>query len=595
VTPERRVLETALRRSFGEVGVDQVHDAADRSALLKREVNGRAMVSTKGVLGEEQAMLAFAREGRGRHAALAWDAEVSDPKLNAGQRSAVEHVWRSHDRVMVIRGGAGTGKTTLMQETARGLREHGLGILPLAPTAEASRGVLRGEGFDNADTVARFLGDEKLREEHRGHVIWIDEAGILGTRDLGQVFAQADTLGCRVVLCGDTKQHAAVARGDALRLLESEAGIRPAEVTRIVRQKGSYRAAVETIAKGDVSGGFEQLDSMDAIREIEDSERHLQLAADYLETVKGGKTAVVVSPTHAEGERVTEVIRQGLREDGRLRGDEVPLSRLKSKGWTEAERSDAARFQLGQVVQFHRNSGKARAGERYRVVEAGEDVMVQTEEGKQIALDEVSARHFEVYEGSDLSFAQGDTLRITRNGKTADGKHRLNNGATYRLKGFDENGDLELDNGWIVSRDYGHVAHGYVTTSHASQGRTVDRVFIAQGTESFVAASQEQFYVSVSRARESVTVYTDDKEGLFESVEDSSERMSATELMQPGAEELATTRWDRVKAHAVRLQQWTVQARDYAGRQLETAREHWADWWESSPEEVPEPGPEPGQ
>lgn len=593
VTAERKVLETALRRGVGEVTVEGVHEAAEESALLRRDVNGRTMVSTESVLDEERAMIAFAREGRGTCAPLGIDQEIQTDFLNDGQRAAVRHVWDSHDRVMMIRGGAGTGKTTLMRETARGLKESGRGVVVLAPTAEASRGVLRREGFFDADTVARFLGDEEMQARSKGGVLWIDEAGLLGTRDVGRVFEKADELECRVVLCGDTRQHRAVARGDALRLLETEAGVRPAEVTAIVRQKGSYREAVDAIAKGDVEGGFEQLDALGAIREVDDHERHEVLAKEYLASVGEKKTALVVSPTHREGEAVTELIRDGLRENGQLRGGEFVIPKLKNSGWTEAERSDPARYELGHVVQFHQHCGKAKAGERYRVVGTEHEVTLEHESGKQLTLPGDSARHFEVYSSDFLPIAEGELLRVTRNGKTADGKHRLNNGATYGFKGYTDTGDLELDNGWVIPRDFGHLAHGYVTTSHASQGRTVDRVFIAQGSESFVASSREQFYVSVSRAREEVRVFTDDKEGLRETVEASGERMSATELMRPEAEELATTRADRAEAHAFRNQQWAVGARDYAGRHFEAMREFLPQWDEPTPPS-PEPQPEPG-
>ena len=77
------------------------------------------------------------------------------------------------------------------------------------------------------------------------------------------------------------------------------------------------------------------------------------------------------------------------------------------------------------------------------------------------------------------------------------------------MGGFTKDGDLVLDNGWVVGRDFGHLAHGYVTTSHASQGKTVDRVLIAMGRESLTAMGAEQFYVSVSRGRDQATIYSD--------------------------------------------------------------------------------------
>jgi ATP-dependent exoDNAse (exonuclease V) alpha subunit len=192
------------------------------------------------------------------------------------------------------------------------------------------------------------------------------------------------------------------------------------------------------------------------------------------------------------------------------------------------------RYQPGDVVRFHQQArGGFIKGEAAVVVglnDSGE-VMVKREmdkKAKSLPLDQ--SRHFDVYERRDLPLAAGDRIRITQNGSAAGGKGRLMNGSLHSVASFDARGNIVLDNGQIVSRDYGHLAHGYCTTSHSSQGKTVDRVLLAMGPQSFAAASKEQFYVSVSRARESVTVYCEDKRELLEAVGRSSARMSATEL-----------------------------------------------------------------
>jgi hypothetical protein len=126
---------------------------------------------------------------------------------------------------------------------------------------------------------------------------------------------------------------------------------------------------------------------------------------------------------------------------------------------------------------------------------------------------------FQVYEAETLPLAVRDKLRITQNGFTVDGKHRLNNSAIYELKGFTRDGDL-------------NIAYGYCQTSHVAQSKTVDRVFVAQSAKSLAASSTEQFYVSISRAREAVMVYTDDKERLAEAIRGSGVRVSAHELLK---------------------------------------------------------------
>lgn len=76
------------------------------------------------------------------------------------------------------------------------------------------------------------------------------------------------------------------------------------------------------------------------------------------------------------------------------------------------------------------------------------------------------------------------------------------------------------------------VTHGYCVTSYASQSKSVDRVFIAESSESFRAADRQQFYVSVSRFKQALTIYTDDKRELLDAVSKSSERPSATDLVK---------------------------------------------------------------
>ncbi len=185
---------------------------------------------------------------------------------------------------------------------------------------------------------------------------------------------------------------------------------------------------------------------------------------------------------------------------------------------TEADRGDAINYRPGDVLQFHQNAKGFTRGQR---------IVVKPE--RPLPLDQ--AARFNVFRSRSLALAPGDLVRITHNGQTADQKHALNNGAVYRIKQFDRQGNIVLENGWTVAKDFGHLAYGYVVTSHASQGKSVDEVFVGQSSLSFPASSREQWYVSVSRAKKRVTVYTDDKEALREAVAHSDERLSATEFI----------------------------------------------------------------
>jgi conjugative relaxase-like TrwC/TraI family protein len=536
VVTDKTLVTQALWHGIGHVGVEQVELQIHRNDILVQEMAGQRWCTTKEVLREELGNINFVKQGFGKYRPFhARPSTFQNSQLGQDQKNAVRHVLESQDRVTAVRGPAGTGKTTMMKEAVSAIEAGGHKVFTFAPSAEASRGVLRQEGFGNAQTVAHLLKNEALHPQLRGQVLWIDEAGLLSARQMHGIFQLAEKQDCRVILSGDTAQHTSVERGDALRLLEKYAGLKPAELTEIRRQKTEqFRDAVRDLAKGDTQRGFEKLDQSGAIKELPKNERYRQLAKDYADTLAQRKTALVVSPTHVEGEKVTAEIREELKERGKLGTNEQKMTRLINQQWTEAQRGNAQCYRPGLVVQFLQNAPGFTRGQRFTVSSMGHEsgVRIQDDHGRQHSLPLGQSSRFQVYETQSLRLAPGDKIRITQNGFTSDGKRRLNNGAVQQVKGFTKAGDLKLTNGWIVGKDYGNLAHGYCQTSHVAQSKTVDRVFVAQSAASLGASSAEQFYVSVSRARDSVTVYTDDKARLAETIQSSSARMTAHELLK---------------------------------------------------------------
>jgi ATP-dependent exoDNAse (exonuclease V) alpha subunit len=229
---------------------------------------------------------------------------------------------------------------------------------------------------------------------------------------------------------------------------------------------------------------------------------------------------LVVCPTHKEGEEITQDIRKRLKAEGLIGEEEKTFLALKPLGWTDAERGDASRYDGSEVIQFNRNSGKYFAGERVAAAEFHPGEASKPED-------------YTVYAPGEISVAKGDMIRITANGRDKSQKHKLNNGSIYRIKSFTKKGEITLQNGWVLAKDFGHITHGRVVTSHASQGMTVDRVLVAMGQQSLPAVSREQFYVSVSRARQKATVFTNiAREQFREAIQRGDDRMTATEFMQ---------------------------------------------------------------
>jgi len=200
---------------------------------------------------------------------------------------------------------------------------------------------------------------------------------------------------------------------------------------------------------------------------------------------------------------------------------------------TKPQLADSTCYQSGCMIQFHQNCPGFQRGQRLTVVSVNDGkVYAQQPNGNIQLLALEWAGRFQVYKSASIRLAKGDLIRVTQNGFTQDGKHRLNNGAVYQIHSFTKEGDLRLRNGWVVPSTYGNFTYGYCHTSHAAQGRTVDHVFIAQSTESLGASSLEQFYVSSSRARKTIHIYTDDKESLKHAITRSNKRISGQDLIK---------------------------------------------------------------
>lgn len=535
VVKETQLKAEALKRSYGQAEPHDIKQQFEQGDYYQRSIRGRDYVTTPKAVREENRMLEHVRQGRGRFEPLNALYEPQTEFLNDEQREAIAHALKDTNSVTIISGGAGTGKTTLMKEVKAGIEAANIPFRGFAPSAAASRGVMRAEGFQSADTMAQLLVNQELQEQVKGGVIWLDEAGLIGNKDMNAVFAIAKQQNSRILLTGDVRQHASVAAGDALRILEKEGEIPVVRINAIQRQRGreSYKAVVQLAAAGQVDASLHKLDRMgNVIQEADGHKRLERLASDYTKAVAKGQSALVISPTHLEGRNVSDVIRQKLKDAGTLKGKERSFLQLKSTHWTEENKSDATHYQNQEYqIEFHQNAPGHRRGDRWQVMQdSGEEGKLSGQkDGKAGKVELGVSSRFTVYRADSVDLMKGDRIRITKGGKTREGI-RINNGDFFTVTGFTRSGDIKLHTGRTLNKEFGHFTHGYVTTSHSSQGKTVDQVFVAQSSASQAAASREQFYVSVSRGRIRCRIYTDDKRELESSVKKGGQRMTAREV-----------------------------------------------------------------
>jgi hypothetical protein len=126
------------------------------------------------------------------------------------------------------------------------------------------------------------------------------------------------------------------------------------------------------------------------------------------------------------------------------------------------------------------------------------------------------ADRFVVTVPREILLALGDRLQMKFNGKSVEGV-TVRNGELATVQHVMKNGCIRIRDDLGVTKTLSPSQRmfmpGYAVTSYASQGKTVDTVLAVYSDER-VIANQNQWYVTISRARRQVKIFTEDKEAL---------------------------------------------------------------------------------
>ncbi|HWZ95638.1 MAG TPA: MobF family relaxase [Opitutaceae bacterium] len=483
----------------------------------------------------EQEIVAAAKEGQKRFDDFNRRYKP-DPGLSEEQARAAQQIIKSHDFITLFRGGAGTGKSHTLREVEQAIAETGAPVFVLAPQRQQVQD-LENDGL-RAQTLAHAL---KARQFPRQSVVILDEAGQVGVRDMRELVQLVQSLHGRLILSGDTRQHGAVAAGDALRAIETHADLRPAVLRTIRRQNPSlaqsaeerrfirgYRAAVKEAAAGKIVESYDRLEKLGCVHELSDEPRRAAIAGEYLTAMERGGRPLVVAQTWGEVHAANDAIRLALRSAGRLEEGET-LRAYQPIDRSEAQKCDARFYEPGHSAFFLKGYGRYAKGELYEVAGADDRGVILVKDGRQSTVSYRYAERFSVVKAAELKIAPGDRLQLKANGRSVEGV-RLHNGELVTVARVEPTGALVVNDDRGLTKTLAPsqrlFVHGYAVTSYASQGKTVDSVILADSGQR-AATHAQQWYVSISRGRKHVVVLTPDKAALRMNIQRSGEREPA--------------------------------------------------------------------
>ncbi len=545
---EKKLLAKALSMSYGTLRLEELQKALnDRTDIIRAKDNHIMTLTTQDMLHQENMMIKKAVEGKGKFKPINKAYTIQQEILNTNQRKAVHTLLNSKCQFNILKGVAGSGKTSLLSEVVAGARLAGKPVYGVAPSSQATQ--VLSETLPS-HTIASLLTDKTKQQQLKDGLLIVDESGMCGVKTLSKIIDIARRNQTHVIFSGDTKQLGPVEYGDGQKILEQKAKLTTAQVNEVVRQKPQqFREAVTQISKGKTVDGFQKLDQMKAIVEIEDHDARIQkISEDYVRSISSKRSALIISPTHAEGNLISNKVRSILKEKGVIKGKERSFETLRSLSFTNQEKQTPHSFEHKQILRFSKKAGQDyKAGSHHMVVinpksQEPELLNLGTKLIKPIPFEKPGS--FEVYRQEQTVIAVGDKIRLTNNTYTLE-KTKTNNGTTHTVKGFSKEGDIKLENGKTLSKLEKHFKNGYVETVFSSQGKTTQDCFISMSDLSYGATSQESFYVAVSRATHQVKLYTPDKSDLKKAIMKSTASPSASDIAEAHHERMQLERRQR--------------------------------------------------
>ncbi len=337
--------------------------------------------TTPEILALEERTVALAasgsRSGRGLASAKAVAAAVADrPSLGADQRVAVETITSSGSALDIVIGPAGTGKTFLLDAARDAWEFSGYRVIGTSLAARAAAELRSGSGIESQTADRLLLRIDQGRERLDARtVLVVDEAGMLGTRRLAAIVAEASASGAKVVLVGDPRQLPEIDAGGLFAGLASRRGF--VELTENRRQRDPVeREVAAELRRGLVVNAMARLDRHGEVTTAENADRLRDgLVGEWHAARARGEDVLMIAGRRAAVADLNERARELRLANGEL-GPEVFAT-------------DDRCFAIGDEVLANRNDyrlGLLNNDRGVLIGAADETLIVQLADGREVAV-----------------------------------------------------------------------------------------------------------------------------------------------------------------------------------------------------------------
>lgn len=418
---------------------------------LECDEQGRERLTTRSMLAiesklVEQANLLATQQGHVVNKAHQTHA-LSNRSLSEEQSYAFNYLVAKGDLKCVV-GFAGTGKSYLLGAACEAWEREGYQVHGITLSGIAAENLAASSGIESRTLASRLYywdkGEEALRSRD---IVVIDEAGMLGSRQLGRVLEEVHRHGAKAVLVGDPEQLQAIEAGGAFRAVIERVGF--AELTEIRRQREEWQQ--------QATREFGTLQTATALGRYKDKQN-----VHEFETTAMAKRGMLE-----------------LWNDARLSDPQATQIMF---SYTRADVKDLNEMARALRIENH---------------ELGEDHVIETARGSRVFAEQ--DRVYFLQNGRQQEVGGGQWIKV-RNGSLGTIETIKDQHLQVRLDANDSRPSLVVA---VDLQEYNQLDHGYAATFHKGQGVTADHGYVLASTYMDSHAT----YVGMTRHRQSANIF----------------------------------------------------------------------------------------
>lgn len=405
-------IEATLKASWQELLTDP--SALGLVELREFGVNQRRnnlRYTTNEILKLETNLLkdARARAIEARHITSCANVLADSPTLSSEQLTALLHITEEPGAVKVVEGLAGTGKSYLLRAASQAWQGAGLNVIGVALAGKAADSLQQGSGI-HSQTLHSLLAelDDGNRTLSSRNVVVLDEAGMVGTRQMARLLDHVHQAGAKAVLVGDSMQLQPIDAGGMFRKLSHELG--HSSLTDIRRQdEATDRQMIHDIIAGRSEDVINSLEDNGQLRTTVGPDIMVEMVKEWqlLRTPDQPSETVMLAGTRAEVKKLNTLARESLKLQHRLHS-EITLQ-------TETGERE---FAVGERIVFTRNNqelgvknGQTGTLTAWGISNKGSIVLtVAADSGNRVEFDSSAYGHFDHGYALSVHKSQGQTI-----------------------------------------------------------------------------------------------------------------------------------------------------------------------------------------